>query len=115
MVGNKKVISYHVQPITFVIADDEEITRVQRMNYDDAITMKRLPIAEAQDVVQFVVVGEMQNGELIHYINKGADFNARTKEIIAETRADKVLTFAEIRINKNGRTLRRPALSYAIQ
>ena len=115
LVGNKKVISYHVQPITFVIADDEEITRVQRMNYDDAITMKRLPIAEAQDVVQFVVVGEMQNGELIHYINKGADFNARTKEIIAETRADKVLTFAEIRINKNGRTLRRPALSYAIQ
>lgn len=79
-----------------------------------ATVYQLLALPNGTDITGYLFSIDMDNGDIKQVANKGAYFNAATKDIINQAKAGKLITFDQIKIMENGIEKRIPAKVYEL-
>jgi len=120
------VNAFKIQPVTFVIVEDETddtvVTRSNHRNFPK-ISLAALQKATAYDLIKpeseseistFTFTIDNADGHIDEFVNKGSSLMPQTKQLIVNAKAGRIFTIDEIWIIKDGVRKKFPAKVYQV-
>lgn len=121
----KKVRSFVQQPVTFVIADETGASGSGENSYPaipgisvselkSAAPFELLQLTRETEILGYMFTTDMENGDISESYNKGNEFSAATKQLIAGISPGRLITIDQIKILRDGKELKIPSRVYKV-
>lgn len=125
MADGKKVKSYVQQPVTFVITEETgnagpakntapAVPGISVSEIKSAAPFELLQLTKETEIVSYVFTTDLANGDIGESYNKGNEFSAATKQLIAGIGAGRLITIDQIKILRDGKEVRIPSRVYKV-